>query len=84
MSLESERVGLVHELCFHAGSERGGFAARWNLNENSKDQRLVDYGLADVENAYVEVRKNACELGGETRSIGPGEVNEDGLRSGSG
>ena len=83
MSLQSESVSLIHKRRFDCGSERGGFTARWNLNENSKDQRLVDYGLADVENAYVEVRKNACEPGGETRSIGPGEVNEDGIRSGS-
>ena len=83
MSLESEGVGLVYERCFHAGSERGGFTARWNLNENSKDQRLVDYGLADVENAYVEVRKNAGELSGEPRCIGPGEVNEHSPRGGS-
>ena len=43
----------------------------------------MDHRLADVEDAYVVVREDARESGGEPRRIRPGEVNEDSLRDGS-
>ena len=75
-------MSLIHKRRFDCGSSVAVRGLR-APSRDSEDERLVDNGLADVEDAYVVVREDAGEPGGEPGCIGPGEVNEDSLRYGS-
>ena len=70
--LQAKLVGTVSD----RGLENREVISGWRFHEHAERQRLMNEGLADVEDDNVVRGEDAGELGGEARGVVSGDVDE--------